>query len=171
MITEINEHIIRKFTIEDKELVIGFFKQMGGESRGFFNRNDGNKNNALSFFEKNGNEPESVRFLSSVKDDNGREVMTGYVFAWDMDTYVPVLGIAVSEEYKGKGLGKRLIQHLTEYLKNNNYGGVTLTTSIANIRGQSLYTRMGFQHIGTHINGELLYMLRFEKPTELLETW
>ena len=162
-ITEINEHLIRKFTVEDRELVVEFFKQMGGESRGFFNRNDGNKNNALSFFDKNGDEPNAVRFLSSVRDENGREIMTGYVFAWDMNTYVPVLGIAVREEYKGRNLGRLLIRHLIDYLKDNNYGGVSLTTSVANIRGQSLYSRMGFQHIGTHVNGEFLYLLRFDK--------
>ena len=163
MLTEINGHKIRKFEIEDRELVVEFFDQMGGESRSFFNRNDGNRNNALAFFDKNGDEPNAVRFLSSVINESGKEIMTGYVFAWDMNTGIPTLGIAVREEYKGKGLGRLLIRHLTDYLKDNNYGGVMLTTSFANVRGQSLYTRMGFEHIGTHISGEMLYILRFKK--------
>ncbi|MCL1857898.1 MAG: GNAT family N-acetyltransferase [Oscillospiraceae bacterium] len=163
MVIEINKHIIRNFEIKDKNLVVEFFDQMGGESRSFFNRADGNRNNALAFFDKNGEETNAIRFLSSVIDEDGKEIMTGYVFAWDIETGVPTLGIAVREEYKGKGLGRLLIQHLLNYLKNNNYGGVMLTTSFANIRGQSLYTRMGFEHIGTHVSGEMLYILRFKK--------
>jgi len=163
MLTEISKHAIREFSIGDRDLVVEFFRQMGGESRSFFNRGDGNKNNALSYFDKNGEEPNAIRFLSSVKDENGKEIMTGYVFAWDMETGVPTLGIAVREEYKGRGLGRLLIKHLTDYLKEKNYGGVLLTTSFANVRGQSLYTRMGFVHIGTHVSGEMLYILKFRK--------
>jgi len=163
MLIETDKHIIRKFLIDDRNLVVEFFDQMGGESRSFFNRADGNRNNALLFFDKNGDEPNAIRFLSSVTDENGKEIMTGYVFAWDMDTGVPTLGIAVRDEYKGKGLGRLLIQHLLNYLKENNYGGVMLTTSFANVRGQSLYTRMGFEHIGTHVSGEMLFILKFKK--------
>ena len=163
MLTEINKHIIRKFAVEDRNLVVEFFDQMGGESRSFFNRADGNRNNALSFFDRDGDEPNAIRFLSSVINENGKEIMTGYVFAWDMDTGIPTLGIAVREEYKGKGFGRLLMRHLVGYLKERNYGGVMLTTSFANVRGQSLYTRMGFEHIGTHTSGEMLYILRFKK--------
>ena len=163
MFIEVNEHKIRKFSINDRELVTEFFQQMGGETRGFFNRNNGNQNDALSFFDKNGDEPNKVRFMSYIIDDDGKEIMTGYVFAWNMDYHVPTLGIAVREEYKGHGLGKVLIQYLTDYLKENKYGGVMLTTSFANVRGQSLYTRMGFNHIGAHVGGELLFLLNFKR--------
>jgi len=163
MLVEINKHIIRKFTVEDRELVVEFFNQMGGETRGFFDRGNGNRNNALGYFDKNGDEPNVVRFLSSVKDETGKEIMTGYVFAWDMNTGVPMLGIAVRDEYKGQGLGRLLIKHLTDYLEDKKYGGVMLTTAFANVRGQSLYTRMGFRHIGTHISGEMLYILYFSR--------
>ena len=156
-------HNIRRFEIWDRELVNEFFDQMGGESRSFFNRGDGNRNNAMGFFDKNGDEPNAVRFLSSLAGANGKEIMTGYVFAWDMDSGVPTLGIAVRDEYKGQGLGRLLIKHLSDYLKAGAYGGVMLTTSFANVRGQSLYTRMGFEHIGTHTSGEMLYILKFNR--------
>ena len=166
ILTDINSHEIRGFSAGDKNLVAEFFDQMGGESRGFFNRGDGNRRNAMEFFNKNGDEPGSVRFLSSIKGENGAEIMTGYVFAWDMNTFVPTLGVAVREEYKGKGLGKLLMRRLIGYLKSSGYGGVMLTTSFANVRGQSLYTNMGFQHIGTHTSGEMLYILTFGKNRE-----
>ena len=163
MLKDINEHKICSFSTSDKELVAEFFDQMGGESRSFFNRGDGNRNFAMSFFDKNGEDPETVRFLSHITDETGKKIMTGYVFAWDMATGVPTLGIAVREEYKGKGLGRVLIKHLTDYLEKNGYGGVMLTTSMANIRGQSLYSRMGFRHIGMHTSGEMLYILTFDR--------
>ena len=162
MLTDIAEHAIRNFKLGDRELVVEFFENMGGESRAFFNRGDGNKRGALEFFNRNGDEPGTIRFLSSV-DCGGKEVMTGYVFAWDMGSKIPTLGIAVRDEYKGKGLGRRLMKHLIDYLEQNGYGGVMLTTAFANIRGQGLYTRMGFEHIGTHACGELLYLLKFKK--------
>lgn len=167
MQNDINGHTIRAFSAGDKELVNEFFDQMGGESRAFFNRGDGNRNFAMAFFDKNGEDPGAIRFLSSAKDGFGKETMTGYVFAWDMDLCVPTLGIAVSEQYKGKGLGRRLIGHLTDHLKKNGYGGVMLTTAIANIRGQSLYTYMGFKYLGTHTSGEMLYLLTFKKFAEV----
>jgi len=166
MQTNINEHKICEFSIGDKDLVVEFFDQMGGETRGFFDRGGGNRRNALEFFNKNGDEPNVKRFMSYVSDKAGKKIMTGYVFAWDIQTGVPTLGIAVRDEYKGMGLGKILIGHLTDYLKSINCGGVMLTTSFANIRGQGLYTNMGFEHIGTHTSGELLYILKFTNNTE-----
>ena len=166
MVTDMNEHLVRAFSVGDRDLVSEFFDQMDGESRGFFNRGDGNRMFAMSFFDKNGEEPEAVRFLSSVKDGSAGEIMTGYVFAWDMDLYIPTLGIAVREEYKGKGLGRLLIKYLTDYLQKNGYGGVMLTTAVANIRAQGLYTRMGFKYLGLHTSGEMLYLLTFKKPSE-----
>jgi len=163
MLTDINKHIIRGFADGDRELVVEFFRQMGGESRGFFNRGGWNERNALAFFEDDGGMPAWTRFLSTAPGADGNELMTGYVFAWDMDRRIPTLGIAVRDEYKGMGLGRLLIGRLTDYLRERGYGGVMLTTSIANIRGQSLYSRMGFEHIGTHTSGEFLYLLNFKR--------
>ena len=163
MLIDVNKHTIREFTMKDKEIVTEFFDQMGGESRSFFNRANGSRASALSYFEKNGEEPEIKRFLSSIIDENGKEIMTGYILAWDMNIKVPMLGIVVREEYKGHGLGGLLITHLKNYLESNGYGGVMLTVSFANMRGQALYARMGFRHIGTHPMGELLFLLPFNK--------
>ena len=161
MSTEAKKHAIRKFSVGDRDLVSEFFGQMGGESRGFFNRGDGNKNDAMSFFDKPGDDKKAVRFLSSIRNEEGKEIMTGYVFAWDMDLRVPMLGIAVRDECKGQRLGRALIQHLSTYLEERGYGGVMLTVSAANMRGQGLYSRMGFQHFGIHTSGEMLQILRF----------
>ena len=146
--------IIRPFNSEDRALVSAFFDQMGGETRAFFNRGDGNRRTAMKFFE--GGQDNTARFLAEAC---GR--MVGYVFLWDMDRSVPWLGIAVAEDWKGRHLGRRLLEHAHAYARAHGKGGVLLTTGFANVRGQGLYERMGYEHIGTHTIGEKLYIRRF----------
>ena len=147
--------LIRPFRPGDEPLVEHFFGQMEGESRGFFNRNGGNFNNAMRFF--NGTAAEdTVYFLAEHKGE-----MIGYVFLWDLNRGVPWLGIAVHEGFKGKGLGRLLMQHVIDLARERDKGGVLLTTHVANLRGQGLYERMGFERVGVHTSGEILYLLRF----------
>ena len=87
--------------------------------------------------------------------------MIGYVFLYEASSSVPWLGIAVHEAYKGLGLGRRLIAHAVGRARSLGKGGVLLTTHVANLRGQSLYSRMGFERMGIHTSGEVLYLLRF----------
>jgi ribosomal protein S18 acetylase RimI-like enzyme len=146
--------IIREFNQADRQMVINFFDQMGGETRAFFNRNNKNCRFALSFFEQS--QEDKIFFLA---EEN--RIMVGYTFLWDIDRSVPWLGIAVHEAYKGKGLGTRLIHNDIEWARKNQKGGILLTTHVANIRAQALYERMGFTHLGSHTTGELLYLFRF----------
>lgn len=68
------EPVIRPFCLEDKEKVIAFFDQMGGETRSFFDVASGNRNQALRYFE----DPteSTVRRFAAMLDDH----MVGYVF-------------------------------------------------------------------------------------------
>lgn len=149
-----DEIAIRPFKAGDEALVTAFFDQMGGETRAFFNRGDGNRRTAMRFFE--GGKDNTVRFLAECEG-----CMAGYVFLWDMDKGVPWLGIAVAEGWKGRHLGRMLLEHAHGYAKAQGKCAVLLTTGVANIRGQGLYERMGYEHIGTHTSGEYLYMIRF----------
>lgn len=146
--------IIRQFEEKDLPIIHAFFDQMGAESTKFFNTNDVNRNFAVKFVtEKN---KSIIRWLA---EEDG--VMIGYVFLWDIDTTLPWLGIAVHDEHKGKGIGKKLIEHAHSWAESNNKGGVILITAKDNLRGQKLYEGMGYQHYGVHPSGELLYIKRF----------
>lgn len=153
---EIHDIAIRPFASADRQLVTDFFDQMGGETRAFFNRDDGNRHTAMQFFDGAGAQ-DTVRFLAEAQ---GR--MAGYVFLWDMNKGVPWLGIAVAEDWKGRHLGRRLIEHAHAYARAAGKGGVLLTTGVANLRGQGLYERMGYERLGTHTSGEYLYLVRFD---------
>ena len=150
----INEVKIRGFGGGDRELINAFFDQMGGETRAVFNRNDGNRRYAMRYFDGGGEN--NLYYLAEYE---GR--MVGYVFLYEMDTGVPWLGIAVSEDFKGRRLGQRLIEHVIAVARAEGKGGVLLTTHPANYRAQTLYERNGFRLLGDHMSGEKLYLLRF----------
>jgi len=150
---------IRPFNKQtDRPLVEAFFAQMGGESRGFFNRGRGNERNTLAFFtpEAGVGYPNVEYFMA---EDDGR--MAGYVFLWDLDRAVPWLGIAVAEDWKGRHLGRDLMAYAEEYARGLGKGGILLTTHAANLRGQGLYEGCGYEFLGMHTSEERLYLRRF----------
>ena len=147
--------VIRPAEAEDEEMINEFFSVMGGESRGFFNRGDGNRRGFLSYIK---DKPDSVRYWIGIIDGK----MAGMVFLWDLNTSIPWMGIAVREEYKGQHLGRRLVAFVQDYVRKLGKGGIQLTTHVPNIRGQGLYEAMGFEKIGTHgASGEFYYIYRF----------
>jgi len=157
----LDEITVRPMHPGDEQLVNDFFEAMGGEARAFFNRFHGNQNRTLAFL-ANGN-PNCRYWMAEYQGE-----MAGEVFCWDWNTSIPWLGIAVREELKGRHLGRKLIAHAQAAAKQDGKGGLMLTTSLANIRGQVLYETMGFKRIGIMGEcGEWFYLFRFEdKKTE-----
>lgn len=149
-----NNFEIRLFNKDDRDRVNDFFDRMGGESRAFFNRGEGNRRGALNFF--NGDDKKSIRWMMT---DGDR--MIGYVFLWDISKSVVWLGIALSDEFKGKKLGATLLSHAKNWAVENGKGGIMLTTHVANLRGQGLYERCDYERLGMHSSGEVMYILRW----------
>ena len=143
---------------QDHQRVEDFFAQMGGESRGFFNRGGGNEKTALSFFDDC--PPDEIKNTVYFMALDG-ERMAGYLFLWDTDKSIPWLGVAVAEDWKGRHLGRDLMKHADQYAMEHDKGGILLATSQANLRGQGLYMRYGYEHIGLHTSGELLFLKRY----------
>ena len=148
---------IRPFELGDSAMVTEFFDQMGGETRALFNRGDGNRRSAMGYFD--GLDGDGIVRFAAV-DPEGK--MAGYVFLWDVGKLVPWLGIAVREEWKGRRLGGALLEHAAGWARARGCGGILLTTAQGNLRGQALYERCGFERLGIHSSGEVLYLLRFE---------
>ncbi len=146
---------IRQFAADDRPLVEAFFDGLGVESRAFFDRADGNRRGALRFFEQKSED--AIRWMAV--DEAGR--MVGYVFLWDVSRGVPWLGVAVADAYQGRRLGGRLLAHAHDHARDAGKGGIFLTTHVANLRAQSLYERVGYERLGMHSSGEVLYVYRF----------
>jgi len=142
----------------DAQRVRDFFDQMGGESRGFFNRGGFNARTTLDFFTPDAAERYKNHAFFMALDG---ERMAGYCFLWDLDKSVPWLGIAVAEDWKGRHLGRALMAYAEALAREKNKGGILLTTHTANLRGQSLYERCGYERLGMHTSGEFLYLKRF----------
>ena len=152
---------IRELSSDDLPMISEFFDQMAGDTRAMFNRNDINRIRATEFFSGRG-ATDQVQF-AAVVNEGGNEQIVGYVFLWDLNTRIPWLGIAVRESWKGKHLGRTLLEHAERYALENGCGGIMLTSVPANIRAHSLYSRMGYDYCGSYIDGEFMFIKRFAR--------
>ena len=152
----IEELKIRLLVPEDRERVYAFFRKLGDEGSTFFNRKGNNEKGVYAFL--NGEEPNRIYWAAVANTPDGEEI-AGIVFLWKKNTKVPWLGIGVSEQWKGRHLGRRLMSVAAEWAESVGAGGIMLTTAPENVRGQGLYERMGYERIGTYHDGELLYLL------------
>ncbi len=149
-----NDLIFRPFTPEDEAEVKAFFADMGEGSASFFNVAHGNERRTMEFFE---NGKRDHRFFGLF--DDGR--LLAYAFIWDIDRTVVWFGIAVRDGYQGRGLGGRLTALVLEECRKAGYAAVLLRTRADNVGARKLYESQGFEEIGTHPSGEILYMRRF----------
>ena len=98
---------------------------------------------------------ETARFY--VLRDN--EKLLGYIGANNICGEVYITNVAVSSDYRGKGYGKRLVNHLLKQSKLEKALFVTLEVRKSNANAISLYEKCGFKKIGERKNF-------YSKPTE-----
>ena len=75
------------------------------------------------------------------------ERIVGYFFLWEMNEEVPVLGIGISDEYQGAGVGRQLMEFLINVAQRHGRSGVDLTTLPDNTRAFRLYKSVGFEYL------------------------
>ena len=63
--------------------------------------------------------------------------------------YLAELGVL--PEYRGLGLGQRLVEHRLEAIDRQKYTHVVLRTSVARDSSYQLYSRLGFEDIGVYM--------------------
>ncbi len=146
--------IFRRFTHKDKSEVESFFADMGDRSASFFNVGHGNERRTMEFFE-NG-KPDHL-FYGLFENDR----LLAYAFIWDIDRTAVWFGIAVRDGYQGHGLGGRLTELVLAECRKAGRSAVLLRTRSDNVSARSMYEKQGFEEIGTHPSGEILYMRRF----------
>ncbi len=90
--------------------------------------------------------------------------IVGATWARVMDDYghlydgVPSMAISLLPEYRGMGLGKRLLSGLLDELRKTGHSRVTLAVQKENYAAYGLYTRLGFKTVGE--NDEEYLMLK-----------
>jgi ribosomal protein S18 acetylase RimI-like enzyme len=60
--------------------------------------------------------------------------------------------IAVSEEYRGQGLGRRLIEHALDYFRREGMEYAMIETMAQNEIGSHLYPACGFVEVGRQVH-------------------
>ena len=89
---------------------------------------------------------ESGDDLVYIAIDSGKVI--AYFFLWWAKTQFPILGIGVSDDYQGLGLGKQIMGILIDDGRKAGSAGIELTTLLYNKRAFTLYEKMGFQLLG-----------------------
>ena len=85
-----------------------------------------------------------ARYL--VAEEDGQ--ILGYAGAWVILDESHITNIAVREDARGRGLGKRLTAELLQILSNLGAGYATLEVRVSNLRAQNLYKSLGFISVG-----------------------
>lgn len=85
-----------------------------------------------------------ARYL--VAEEDGR--ILGYAGAWIILDESHITNIAVREEARGRGIGKKLTAELLQVLSNLGASYATLEVRVSNLRAQNLYKSLGFVSVG-----------------------
>ena len=103
---------------------------------------------------------------------NGQVV--GYAGAWIIIDESHITNIAVTEEERGRGIGRKLTEALMQYISNLGAAYATLEVRVSNERAQNLYRSLGFVSVGKRKryyedNGEDAYLMVCEHMPEVEE--
>jgi ribosomal protein S18 acetylase RimI-like enzyme len=71
-------------------------------------------------------------------------------------SHCAALGMGVLEEYRGRGIGERLIRAALDQAKTGGFERVELSVYAKNTRAALLYRKIGFVHEGTRLKGKKL---------------
>ena len=146
--------VFRNMRMEDRDAVQEFFDVMGEESASFFNVNHGNEMRVMAFFE-NG-KPDHLFWVAESEG-----LIAGIAFIWDLDSMIPWFGIAVRDSFKGRHVGTDMTRYVLNECRDRGCGGLLLRTAEDNLPARGLYEKCGFENIGRHPSGEILYLKRF----------
>ena len=85
-----------------------------------------------------------ARYL--VADEDGK--ILGYAGAWIILDESHITNIALREEARGRGIGKKLTAELLQILSNLGASYATLEVRKSNLTAQGLYASFGFEKVG-----------------------
>jgi len=95
----------------------------------------------------------------------------GYAGAWVVMDECHITNIAVREDARGQGIGRKLLETLMGYVSNLGAAWADLEVRVSNERAQNLYKSLGFVAVGKRKryyedNGEDAYLMVCERMPE-----
>ena len=136
------ELIVRRLRADDGSALQAFNAGLSERSRYFFLPHSYTDSSVARRVER----AEQGLDLCYVVLAGGRIV--GYFFLWNCRERVPLLGIGVTDDYQGQGLGRQMMEILIADAREADRDGIELTTRLDNDRAFSLYQKCGFRYIG-----------------------
>lgn len=89
---------------------------------------------------------DGISYFISAKAD---EILVGYAGMYNVLDEGYVYNLAVSKEFRGNKIGKKLIENLICYSKNKNLSFLSLEVRKSNHIAIGLYEKSGFEVVGT----------------------
>lgn len=87
-------------------------------------------------------------FISKVATEGGKIISYSFLIIrkrYDKKYFSAELGIAVIDDYQGKGIGTEMMKRLIKKAKNEKIKEIFLTTRVDNKKARSLYRKFGFK--------------------------
>lgn len=113
-----------------------------------------NKHYIDEFIENLGKSSDTFRYFQSRNSSVIEQHLVTYLYFirnkpvayghLDLEDNVTWLGIAVAENYTGKGLGKLIMQHLTNFADTNRISSIRLSVDKTNLEAIKLYYKFNF---------------------------
>lgn len=94
------------------------------------------------------NTPGSIIFIAVLDDKH----IVGWVQVvicarLESGTFCEIAGIVVDEQYRGKGIGKQLVQQSIEWTRQKHISKLRVRTNIQRIKTHEFYSSIGFQPV------------------------
>ncbi|MFA0758450.1 MAG: hypothetical protein PVTTEEND_001202 [Candidatus Fervidibacter sp.] len=152
---------IRRFRRTDGDALYEFFTQrLSPESQRLYSLQPLDRN-LVEWVVSEADAPDVIR-LVAFKDD----AIIGYAY-WRPQIFkpkLPLLSIAVADEYQGLGLGRALMELLIEAARLRGMDGLELHVFKHNRRAIALYRKVGFEIIGDADDGrQWVMVLKFRE--------
>lgn len=115
------------------------------------------------------NAPEAGKKFDVVAVTNGQII--GWSFLWNLSSDCPTFGLGVTDEWQGKGLGRRLMDHVLAEAARRGIPRISLTVVQDNDRARGMYERRGFVRQESFLGDDGLpyYYMTLELPIQRQE--
>jgi len=100
-----------------------------------------------AFFEKELSTP-FARLVVAVTQHDWQERVVGYTCRWRVTDEVHLLNVAVHPSWRGRGVGRRLMEAIFDEGRTTQARTVYLEVRAGNAPARRLYARLGFVEIG-----------------------
>ncbi|MGE7932485.1 N-acetyltransferase family protein [Viridibacillus arvi] len=146
-----NEVTIKEATKNDAQQMINFYNVVGGETDFLsFGKNEFNRDveEYKKFIDSTSLEQNSIILIATLKDEI-IGIASINSSQKDRTKHVGTLGIVVSEQLIGQGLGRKLMEELLNWATSNGVTKkISLVTREDNTSAIELYEKLGFEKEG-----------------------